>query len=62
MYRRGVAGHGAPVGNRAQLRDFRNMLVDIRTSVAALEKQGLSLDAIIAARPTAAHDEKWGNS
>ena len=55
-----IPGHGAPVGTRAQLREFRDMLVDIRANVAVLKKRGLSLEAIIAARPTAAHDAKWG--
>ena len=55
-----VPGHGAPVGTRAQLRQFRDMLVDTRANVAALKKRGMTLEAIIAARPTAAHDAKWG--
>ena len=55
-----ISGHGAPVGTRADLRDFRDMLVHIRANVAALKKRGLSLDAIIAARPTAEHDARWG--
>ena len=55
-----IPGHGAPVGTRAQLRDFRDMLVDMRASVSALKKRGLSLEAIIAARPTAAYDAHWG--
>ena len=29
--------------------------------VAALKKQGKSLDEIVAAKPTAATDAKWGN-
>ena len=37
------------------------MLVAIRANVAALKKQGNSLDAIVAAKPTAAYDAKWGN-
>jgi hypothetical protein len=36
------------------------MLVTIRNKVAALKKQGKSLEEIIAARPTAAYDAKWG--
>jgi glyoxylase-like metal-dependent hydrolase (beta-lactamase superfamily II) len=55
-----VPGHG-PVGNRAQLEEFRNMLVSIRDKVAALKKQGKSLDEIIAAKPTADFDAKYGN-
>ena len=37
------------------------MLVAIRGNVAALEAQGRSLDEVLAARPTAAYDAKWGN-
>lgn len=54
-----VPGHG-PVGNRAQLLEFRNMLAAIRDNVAALKKQGKSLDEIVAAKPTAAFDAKFG--
>ncbi|ODV41264.1 cyclase [Cupriavidus sp. UYMMa02A] len=55
-----VPGHGA-VGTRTQLIEFRDMLVTVRNNVAALKEQGKSLDEIIAARPTAAFDAKWGN-
>ncbi len=54
-----VPGHG-PVGNRAELVEFRDMLVGIRKNVSRLKKQGKSLDDVIAARPTAAYDAKWG--
>ena len=40
--------------------EFRDMLVAIRGKVAALKKQGGSLDEAIAAKPTAAYDTKWG--
>jgi glyoxylase-like metal-dependent hydrolase (beta-lactamase superfamily II) len=55
-----VSGHG-PVGNRAQLVEFRDMLAAVRENVARLKKQGKSLKEVIAARPTAAYDAKWGN-
>jgi glyoxylase-like metal-dependent hydrolase (beta-lactamase superfamily II) len=55
-----IPGHGKPVSNKAELRSFRDMLVAIRGNVAVLKKQGHSLDAIIAAKPTAAFDDKWG--
>ena len=55
-----VPGHG-PVGNRAQLVEFRDMLVAIREKVSRLKKQGKSLDEVIAAKPTSAYDAKWGN-
>ncbi len=37
------------------------MLVAIRSNVASLKKSGHSLEAIVAAKPTAAFDAKWGN-
>ena len=54
-----VSGHG-PVGDRAQLVEFRDMLVAVRKNVARLKKQGKSLDEVLAAKPTAAYDAKWG--
>jgi glyoxylase-like metal-dependent hydrolase (beta-lactamase superfamily II) len=54
-----IPGHG-PVGDRAQLIEFRDMLVSIRENVARLKKEGKSLDEVIAAKPTAAFDAKWG--
>jgi glyoxylase-like metal-dependent hydrolase (beta-lactamase superfamily II) len=54
-----VPGHGA-VGDRVQLTQFRDMLVSIRAKVAALKAQGKSLDEVIAAKPSAAYDAKWG--
>jgi len=55
-----VPGHGA-IANRAQLLEFRDMLVSIRGNVARLKSQGKSLEQVIAAQPTAAYDKKWGN-
>jgi glyoxylase-like metal-dependent hydrolase (beta-lactamase superfamily II) len=55
-----IPGHGQPVSNRAELQAFRDMLVAIRGNVAAFKKQNYSLDAIVAAKPTAAFDDKWG--
>jgi len=54
-----IPGHGA-VGGRSDLAEFRDMLVAIREKVAALKKQGRSLEETIAAKPTAAYDSKWG--
>lgn len=55
-----VPGHG-PVGGRKELIAFRDMLVAVRGNVAALKRQGKSLDEIVAAKPTAAFDATWGN-
>ncbi|WP_426284519.1 MBL fold metallo-hydrolase [Luteibacter sp. E-22] len=55
-----VPGHG-PVGNKADVKDFRDMLAGIRDKVAALKKEGRSRDEVIAAKPTAAWDAKYGH-
>ena len=55
-----IAGHGFPVSNRTDLKDYRDMLVAIRENVSKLKKQERSLDAVVAAKPTAAFDAKWG--
>src|SRR5262250_3181341 len=54
-----IPGHG-PVAKRADVIQFGDMLTTIRANVAALKKQGKSLDETIAAKPTAAYDTKWG--
>jgi len=54
-----LPGHG-PVGNKAGLTEYHDMLVAIRNNVAELKKQGKSLSETIAAKPTAAYDTKWG--
>jgi glyoxylase-like metal-dependent hydrolase (beta-lactamase superfamily II) len=54
-----IPGHG-PVGNKAQLQSFRDMLVTIRERVASLKESGKSLERTIALKPTADFDAKWG--
>lgn len=54
-----IPGHG-PVGNKAGLAEYYDMLVAIRTNVSALKKQGKTLEETIAAKPTGAYDAKWG--
>jgi glyoxylase-like metal-dependent hydrolase (beta-lactamase superfamily II) len=55
-----IPGHGQPVSNRTELQAYRDMLVAIRENVAKLKQQGHSLDEVVAAKPTAAFDAKWG--
>ena len=55
-----IPGHG-PVVDKSGLVEFRDMLVGIRTKIAALKKQGRSLDDVLSADPTAAYDSKWGS-
>lgn len=54
-----VPGHG-PVGNKKQLTEFRDMLVDIHKKVAILKKQGKTSEEVVATKPTADYDAKWG--
>jgi glyoxylase-like metal-dependent hydrolase (beta-lactamase superfamily II) len=54
-----IPGHG-PIGNKSQLIEYRDVLAAIRGRVAALKGEGKSLNEIVAAKPTAAYDAKWG--
>ena len=56
-----IPGHGHPVSNRTELKEFHDILVAIRENVASLKRQGRSRDETVAAKPTAAFDAKWGN-
>ena len=55
-----IPGHG-PLGNKADLRAFRDMLATTHDRVAALAKAGKTLEQVTAAAPTAEFDAKWGN-
>jgi glyoxylase-like metal-dependent hydrolase (beta-lactamase superfamily II) len=55
-----IPGHGGPVSNKSELRKFHDMLVVVRENIAALKKKGKSKDEIVAAKPGAAFDAKWG--
>jgi phosphoglycerate dehydrogenase-like enzyme len=54
-----VFGHG-PVGGKTEMIEYRDMLVAIHDRVAAFKGEGQSLNEIVAAKPTAAYDAKWG--
>lgn len=56
-----IAGHGKAIGTRAELIEFRRMLVTIRDNVATLKQQGRSRDETVAAKPTARFDATFGN-
>ncbi len=55
-----VPGHG-PLGDRAALQRFRDVLVIARDRVAALVRAGRTLAQIRADRPLADFDGAWGN-
>ena len=55
-----VPGVG-PVSTRADFVKYRAMLVTVRDRIAALVKQGKTLEEVIAAKPTAEFDATWGS-
>jgi glyoxylase-like metal-dependent hydrolase (beta-lactamase superfamily II) len=56
-----IPGHGK-IASKPELTEYRDMLVTIHDRVAALKKEGKSLEETIAAKPTAAYDSKWATS
>jgi cyclase len=55
-----IPGIGAP-GDRADLVSYRHMLVTVRDRVAELIGQGMSMDEVAAAKPTAEFDATYGD-
>lgn len=56
-----IRGHG-PLGNKAELQAYHDMLVVIRDRVAKLVKAGKSQDDVVTARPTKEFEEKYGGT
>lgn len=54
-----IPGHG-PLGSKADLQTYRNVLAGIRDRVKPLVAQGKTLDQVVAAKPTAQWDATWG--
>jgi glyoxylase-like metal-dependent hydrolase (beta-lactamase superfamily II) len=54
-----VPGHG-PIGNKVNLVEYDGMLTTIREKVAALKRQGRTVNETVAAKPSAEFDQKWG--
>ncbi len=55
-----VPGHG-PVGTKADVQSFHQMLSGSNEQVSKLIRQGKTLNEIVALKPTALYDEKWGS-
>jgi glyoxylase-like metal-dependent hydrolase (beta-lactamase superfamily II) len=53
-----IPGHG-PLASRADLVDYREMLVTTSGRIRALMKAGKTVDEIVAAAPNADYDQKW---
>ena len=54
-----IPGHG-PLGNKTDLKAYRDMLTTVQGRMTKLVKEGKTIDEIVAAKPTADYDEKWG--
>lgn len=54
-----MPGHG-PLSNKAELQAFVTMLEGVYGKVKGMVDAGKSQEDVIAAKPTAAFDEKWG--
>ena len=56
-----IPGHG-PLSNKAELQEYLEMLVGVRAAIAEQIAMGKSREEMIAAKPTAEWDEKWGQA
>jgi glyoxylase-like metal-dependent hydrolase (beta-lactamase superfamily II) len=54
-----IRGHG-PMGNKAELQAYHDMLVVVRDRVAKLVKAGKTQEQVLEARPTKEFEEKYG--
>lgn len=54
-----IPGHG-PLATKADLETYKEMLTSVYTRILALKKSGKSDEEIIASKPTADFDAKWG--
>jgi cyclase len=55
-----VPGHG-PVTTRANLQDYRDMLVQVRHRIKDLIAAGKTMDEVVAAMPTKDFDARWAS-
>jgi len=56
-----IPGHG-PVASRKDLQAFHDVLKDVYDQVDKMVSKGKTLDEVLAAKPSAAHDEQWGKA
>jgi glyoxylase-like metal-dependent hydrolase (beta-lactamase superfamily II) len=56
-----IRGHG-PLGNKAELQAYHDMLVVVRDRIARLVKSGKTQEQVVEARPTKEFEEKYGGT
>lgn len=54
-----IPGHG-PLGNKADLKAYRDMLASVSARIAGQIKQGRKAEEVVASKPTAEFDAVWG--
>lgn len=54
-----IPGHG-PLGNKADLKAYRDMLTTVSARITTQIKAGKKLEEVLAAKPTTEFDEVWG--
>ena len=54
-----IPGHGLEIEDRDKLIEFREMILEIRGRVYDMIREGMHLDEIMAAQPTASYDSTW---
>jgi glyoxylase-like metal-dependent hydrolase (beta-lactamase superfamily II) len=54
-----VPGHG-PVATKRDLQEYCDMLVRIHTAVMSLKRHSMTIEEVVAAKPTARFDARWG--
>ncbi len=54
-----IPGHG-PLSDKAGLKAFRDMLAAVTGRIQKMKKAGKKLEQVVAAKPTADFDDKWG--
>lgn len=55
-----IPGHGSGLSDRAGLVEVREMMLEINRRVLRMIEEGLSLQEVLAARPTADYDAEYG--
>ncbi len=56
-----IPGHG-PLSNKAELKAFRDMVAAVRDRVQQLVAQGKTREQVLAEKPTAPFDARWGGN
>ncbi len=55
-----IPGHG-PLSNKKELTEYRDMLKTVYKRLSKMKRKGKSIEEVLAAKPTAEFDTKWGN-